>query len=217
MRDLIRKEFVLSASPLAYFFVLFGFMFMLPGYPVLCGAFFSTLGLYQSFICAELANDTVFSALLPVAKKDVVRARFIFCSVLELAAFAVMAACAALRGTALRDAGTYRDNFLMNANPAALGFALVIFGVFNVIFAGGFYRRPGRITGTFVIYSVTAFVIIAAAEILHHIPGLEAVDAPLSGAPVLQTGMLAGGVICYAVMTLLSLRSACSAFEDSDL
>ena len=43
MRDIMRKEMKLSASPLSYLFILFGLMFFLPGYPVLCGAFFVTL------------------------------------------------------------------------------------------------------------------------------------------------------------------------------
>ncbi|MDO4939349.1 MAG: hypothetical protein Q4E54_05235 [Lachnospiraceae bacterium] len=49
MSKLLRKEMRLSASVLTYLFILFGLMFMLPGYPVLCGAFFVTLGIYQSF------------------------------------------------------------------------------------------------------------------------------------------------------------------------
>ena len=64
MRNIMRKEMKLSASPLSYFFILFGLMFFLPGYPILCGAFFVTLGLFQSFQTAREANDIVFSALL---------------------------------------------------------------------------------------------------------------------------------------------------------
>ena len=67
MRNVLRKEMRLSASVLSYLFILFGLMFFLPGYPVLCGAFFVTLGIFQSLQTAREANDIVFSALLPFA------------------------------------------------------------------------------------------------------------------------------------------------------
>ena len=73
MRNVLRKEMRLSASVLSYLFILFGLMFFLPGYPVLCGAFFVTLGIFQSFQTAREANDIVFSALLPIAKRDIVK------------------------------------------------------------------------------------------------------------------------------------------------
>ena len=62
MRNILIKEIKLRASPLAFLFIAFGLMFLLPGYPVLCGTFFVTLGLFQSFQYAREANDTVFSA-----------------------------------------------------------------------------------------------------------------------------------------------------------
>ena len=67
MNALLNKEMRLSASILSYLFIGFGLMTLLPGYPILCGVFFVTLGLFQSFQSAREANDIVFSALLPVA------------------------------------------------------------------------------------------------------------------------------------------------------
>ena len=37
MRNILLKEVRLSASPLSFLFILFGVMFFLPGYPILCG------------------------------------------------------------------------------------------------------------------------------------------------------------------------------------
>ena len=76
MRNIIRKEMRLSASVLSYLFIAFGIMFLFPGYPILCGVFFVTLGIFQSFQTAREANDIVFSALLPIAKRDVVKGKF---------------------------------------------------------------------------------------------------------------------------------------------
>ena len=49
MKNILRKEMHLGALAIVYIFILFGLMFMIPGYPVLCGAFFLTLGLYQNY------------------------------------------------------------------------------------------------------------------------------------------------------------------------
>jgi hypothetical protein len=73
MNTLLKKEMRLSALLLTYLFIGFAFMTLLPGYPILCGVFFITLGIYQSFQNARESNDIVFSALLPIAKRDVVK------------------------------------------------------------------------------------------------------------------------------------------------
>ncbi|WP_455021238.1 ABC-2 transporter permease [Lancefieldella rimae] len=92
MNSVLYKEMRLSASPVAYLFTLFGLMFLIPGYPVLCGALFSALGLFKSFEYAREANDPVFSALLPIAKRDVVRERYLFVCLIEGCTLALMAA-----------------------------------------------------------------------------------------------------------------------------
>ena len=69
----------------------FAFMTMLPGYPILCSVFFINLGIFQSFQSAREANDIVFSALLPVAKREVVRGKYQFSVLIELCGFALMA------------------------------------------------------------------------------------------------------------------------------
>ena len=73
MNNILKKEFTLSASPITYFFILFGLMFFLPGYPVLVSVIFVTLGIFKSFQNYRESNDFVFSSLLPISKKDIVK------------------------------------------------------------------------------------------------------------------------------------------------
>lgn len=131
MSALLRKETRLAALLLTYLFIGFAVMTLLPGYPIPCGVFFVTLGIFQSFQSAREANDIVYSALLPVAKRDVVKGKYQFVILVELAAFALMVALTLVRMTALADAPVYRQNALMNANPFFLGSALVVFGLFE--------------------------------------------------------------------------------------
>lgn len=217
MTDILVKEFKLSASVLSYIFIAFGLMFFLPGYPVLCGAFFITLGIFQSFQNMAATNDIVFSVLLPIAKRDAVKGKYIFSCVIELCGFLVMAAAALIRMTLLSEAAPYRENALMNANPFALGMALVIFGLFNLVFIGGFFKTAYRFGKPFVFYCIVCFLTIGTAETLHHIPGLEALNAFGFASAGLQMILLAAGFVVYTGLTLISCRKACSSFERIDL
>ena len=217
MRNIMLKEMKLSASPLAYLFIAFGLMFFLPGYPILCGAFFVTLGLFQSFQTAREANDIVFSALLPVAKKDVVKGKYLFVCFIEACAFVLMTIVTAVRMTAFKDSVVYRANALMTANLFALGAALFIFGLFNWIFVGGFFNSSYRLGRPFVIYIIAAFLSVGIAEALHHFPGLGGLNAFGTEKIGLQAVLFAAGLVAFVLMTFLSYRKACCNFERTDL
>ena len=217
MRDIMMKELKLSASVLSYLFILFGLMFFLPGYPVLCGVFFVTLGIYQSFQNARETNDTLFSALLPIAKRDVVKGKYLFVCFIELCALLLMALAVVLRMTVFSGAAVYRTNALMNANCFALGMAFFIFGLFNTVFVGGFYKTAYKFGKPFVSYTVVSFLGIGAAETLHHIPGLAALNAFGTEHMGLQALLLVTGMAAFAIMTCASYRLACIRFEKIDL
>lgn len=217
MCDILRKELKLSASPLSFLFLLFGLMFFVPGYPILCGVFFVTLGLFHSFQNAREANDIVFSALLPIAKRSVVKGKYLFVCLIELCAFVLMTAAVLVRMTVLADAAVYRANAMMNANLFALGAALFLFGLFNWIFVGGFFRTAYKLGRPFVTYIVVVFLAIGVFEALHHIPGLEALNAFGTDRIGLQLLLLLGGGALCVLMTLLSCRAACANFEKIDL
>lgn len=173
MGNILMKEMKLSASCLSFIFIAFGLMFFLPGYPVLCGAFFVSLGIFQSFRNARETNDILFSALLPIAKRDVVKGKFLFVCFIELCSIVLMGVVVIVRMTALEHAGPYLSNALMNANWFALGMAFVIFGLFNVVFVGGFFKTAYKYGPPFIAYIILTFVIISAAEAIHHFPGFE--------------------------------------------
>ena len=217
MNALLKKELRLAALLLTYLFIAFAFMTLIPGYPILCGGFFITLGIFQSFQSAREANDIVYSALLPVAKSDVVKGKFLFAAFIELAGFVIMAVLTALRMTALKDLPVYRQNALMNANPFFLGMVLLIFALFNLVFVGGFFRTGYKLGKPFVIYVVVAFIVIGLAEAAHHVPGLEAVNAFGFDHLSLQLILFATGAVLYALITYLAYKKACRDFEKIDL
>lgn len=217
MKHILKKEMTLSASIISYLFIPFGFMFFIPGYPILCGAFFVTLGIFQSFQYAREANDIVFSALLPIAKRDVVKGKYMFSCFIELFSIVFMAIATVLRMTVLSDATVYRSNAMMNANLFSLGAALLIYGLFNLIFIGGFFKTAYKFGKPFVTHIIVTFVIIGASEALHHLPGLDGLNAFGFEHLTLQLTLFALGVLSYALLTFISYRRACRSFERIDL
>ncbi|MBP5166464.1 MAG: ABC-2 transporter permease [Oscillospiraceae bacterium] len=217
MKSLLDKELRLAVSPLTWLFLAASLMTLIPGYPILMGSFFICLGIFQSFQSARETNDMLYTALLPVRKADVVKARFIAVCFFELLGFAVMAALTALRMTVLGSASPYLTNPLMNANPVFLAFALLIFSLFNLIFVAGFFKSGYKFARPFLIFIIAAMLTVAAAEFLTHLPALAFLRVPSGERVPLQCCVLLAAAVLYAAVTFLSERSAERAFELIDL
>lgn len=217
MRNILVKEMKLSASCLSFIFILFGLMFFLPGYPVLCGVFFVTLGIFQSFRNLGETNDILFSALLPIAKRDVVKGKYIFVCFIELCALILMGVVVIVRMTVFENSKVYAQNALMNANWFALGLAFVIFGLFNAVFVGGFFKTAYKYGAPFLIYIILSFVTIVIGEAFHHFPGFGWLNAFGTQNLTAQLILLVVGVLAFMLLTLTSYHKACRRFERIDL
>lgn len=217
MRKLLKKEIVLAAPGYTYVFLAAALLTFCPGYPILLGGFFTTLGIFKVFEASRESNDTLYSVLLPVEKADIVRGRFAFCLFFEGGAFLLTVLVTLLRMTALKDAPTYRTNALMNANPFFLGCLLVVYGLFNFVFVRRFFRTGYAVVKPFVIYMITGFLFVMAAEAAHFIPSLGAVNAFGFDSPLLQLSSLAAGAALFVLLTAASLKSSVKSFERVDL
>ena len=217
MKTLLYKELRLAASPLSFFFLAGALLTLAPGYPILIGTFFFTLGIFYSFQAMRENNDLVYTLLLPVAKADVVRAKFAFCVVLELCGFLLTLLVTLLRMTVLSNVPAYTSNALMTANLTFLGFSLFLDGLFNAVFLGGFFKTAYYFGKPFITYAIFAILTVFVAEALHHLPGCALLNAfgftPLW--PQLVVFLL--GAASFFLLTLLSLRRSIRRFEQLDL
>lgn len=217
MLKLLKKEMKLAASPLSYIFIAFGLMAFLPGYPILVGSFFVCLGLFQSFQHAREAGDIIYTVLLPVAKSDIVRAKYMFCVAVELCYFILTSVPVFIRMTILSEAGVYRNNVMMNANLVYLGFVLLILGLFNMIFVGGFFKTAYKFAKPFTAFAAAAFVTAGIGETLFRIPKFSALNAFGFVHLGLQAGILMTGAVLYVLLTVISMSRAVKDFERIDL
>ena len=151
MKKLLNKELRLALSILTPLFLLFALMTLIPGYPILMGAFFICFGIFQSFQTTRESNDILYSALLPIRKRDVVTAKYIMTVFFQMAGFAVMAVLTAVRMTVLKSAAPYTTNALMAANPFFLAFVLLIFTAFNLLFLGKYITQTATNKGRVIL------------------------------------------------------------------
>lgn len=152
MKNLLIKEIQLTSMPITFIFLLFAFMTLIPGYPILMGAFFICLGIFFSFQNGRETNDILYTVLLPIRKSDVVTAKYLLTIFIQLIAFVLMLALTVFRMSLWNSAGVYMQNAMMNATPIYLALVLLIFAGFNVIFLGGFFKTAYGIGKPFLLF-----------------------------------------------------------------
>ena len=217
MKNLLTKELRLTATILSYLFILFVVMTLIPGYPILVGAFFICLGIFYSFQLGRENNDILFTVLLPVEKSDAVRAKYLFTVFIQTAGFVLAFILTIIRMTALSAAPVYTTNPMMNANPAYLGWMLIVFTLFNTVFLGGFFKTAFNFGKPFVLFCIISFIWIAIVETLHHIPELmwlNDTDALTDGRHWL---ILIVCLVIYVLVTWLSCKKSIKRFDEVDL
>ena len=217
MKNLIYKEFKLAMPLLTIAFLAFSLMTFIPGYPILCGAFFVCFGIFQAYQQGREDNDILYSVLLPVKKTDVVKAKYATTIILQMIAFLLCTVFTGIRMTLLADAKVYTTNVLIAANLVFLAFVLLIFTAFNAFFLGGFFKTAYRYGKPFVTFIIANFIIIGIAEALHHFPGLSwlnAMDFSYAGRHAI---VIIGAAIVYVAVTAVSCKVSQKRFEKIDL
>lgn len=216
MKKLFYKEMKLSANPLTYLFIAFSAMTMIPSYPILVGSFFICLGIFHTYQQIREYDDVTYTVMLPVKKRDIVTAKYLFVLFIELTAFILCTLLTIIRMKILGTAVPYATNQLMNANMAYLGYTMIVFAVFNSIFLAVFFKTTYKIGKPFFIFCVVSFIIIIMGEILHHIPDLESLNNP-SNLSIPQVVIFAIGIVVFMLCTWLSYQKAVKDFEGIDL
>jgi len=217
MKNLLMKEFKLATPVITYLLIGFSLMTFIPGYPILCGAFFACLGIFQGYQMNRDSNDILYSVLLPVSKSDVVKSKYLAAATLQMVMFMFCIVFTFIRMIVFPHAIVYENNVLMAANFIYLAFVLLIFACFNAIFIGGFFKTAYGIGKPFILFIVANFSIIAVAEALHHIPGLEWMNVLDFGFMTEQVMSLVMAVGVYVAVTVISCRVSCLRFEKIDV
>lgn len=215
MKTLLKKEFGLTGTMITYLFVFTSGMAMIPNYPILVVTMLVSIGLIATFQTAREAHDTDYFAILPIRKRDVVKAKFLFVMSIEGLTFLLLIIIVVLRTVLLSDAQVYLQNPMMNANTAYLGYTLACFAMFNSFFLVTFFKTGYSFVKPSIFFFMAEFICIGTFEALHHISGLT--DLNITTINSLQITALAIGILLYVCMTTISYRISANTFEKADL
>ncbi|MGN0477838.1 MAG: ABC-2 transporter permease [Hominenteromicrobium sp.] len=215
MNNLLKKELKLALHPTAPMFLALSAMLMIPNYPYLVAFFYTGLGVFFTCLLGRENDDVGYTLLLPVSKRDVVRARFTVVTVLQLLQLLAAVPFAVLRQK-LIPAGNLAG---LDANIALFGFAFVLYGGFNLIFFSVYYRDVRRVGMAFIWSSVWVFLWIGLVETCTHLVPLmrERIDTPDPAYLPEKLVILAVGLAVYVLLTGLAYCRTTGLFEKQDL
>lgn len=216
MKNLLYKEFKLAAHPTTYLFLALCLMMLIPRYPGYAAFFYICLSIFLVFLTARENKDVFYTALLPVRKRDIVKARIFMVAVIELVQIVLSVPFAILANRISPDHGNLAG---IDANVAFFGLVFVMFAVFNIVFIPIFYRTAFKAGWAFLFGGVAVLIYYFAVEMLIWIPSpartfLDTISADMM---VKHLPILLGGIIIWLVTLFLTYRRSADNFEKVDL
>ena len=211
---LFKKEWKLVMMPVTLLFLLLSGLVLIPNYPYYVTFFYTTLGIFLMMQSARENRDLYYMALLPITKREMVKARFSLVLTIEAMQVLVCIPFLLLRASygEIKNAG-------MEANIAFLGFSLVLLGLFNRIFFPMHYKNAYDLGKPFVVSSAALALGMIILETLQHVlPYLKDVCDSYEAADQLrQLPVLFGGLLAFVLLTVRSFSISVRRFENADL
>lgn len=218
MKKLLYKEFMLSLNPLYFVFILMGAMMMIPEYNYYVLFIYTAMVVVNNiFTTGKVNKDIEYTAMLPISKKDVVKARFLSIALYQLVNIA-SAAVFAVIANILYGNGTNPGG--IDRNVAFFGFAFIMMGVFNIAYLPAFYKTANKMLRSIVFGMIALVVCISIFETVSqyvYSPVGAYLDSSTAQGMLMQIPVLVAGIIIYAVLNVAAYRISAKRFERLDL
>ena len=214
MKALLYKQFRLVCHPMTPIFCLFGVMVLIPNYPYTVIFFYVMLGLFFTFLNIREQKDIYYSALLPVPKRDTVKAGCAFVVIVEVLSLVVLIPCSLL--AAHLQPG--KDNLVgLDPNAALLTAGFLLYAVFNAVFLPSFYANGYKVGVAFLKAVIPTTLAMMVLEALPHFPALTWLDDMDAATQVRLLPYFVAAVLLYGIGTVLTFRRAAAQYEKVDL
>lgn len=215
MLNLLKKEISLVVHPTVYIFLALSMMLIIPNYPYYVVFFYTGLAIFFTCLNGRENNDVLYSMMLPISKKEIVKSRFTLVILLEIAQILLAIPFAIIR----QKMNVPSNQVGLEANIALFGFSLIMLGIFNMVFFLLYYKDVNKVGVAFVYSSIGVFIYIAIIETCVHIVPffkniLDTKDTMYISYKLL---MLALGIVIYTVLTIMTYRKSVKLFEKYDI
>lgn len=158
-------------------------------------------------------NDIFYTALLPVKKRDVVKAKFMLVILAQMTQLVITLPLAFLRVRLIPDGNPAG----IEVNVAYYGFGLITYAVFNFIFLTYFFKSAHKVGTAFLFGIVPATFVVLVMEVIVHIPGFTWLDRLDADVMVRQLPILIAGAVVYIVLMMIAYKVSAKRFEQVDL
>ena len=224
MKALLYKEFKLAMHYMCYLFVgLFPFMVLIPGYPIAVGFIYVLTCYPVLFLGAnkgQQSNDLLYSVLLPIRKKDIVKARIFTVLIMQVAFIAIMSilvpvALAIGTGTKAEIPGLDLNGYVSVVSIAIIGYALADLIYFSI------YYKSGKSIVASTLLTILGFVVYLGifTIAIPYIPGFgESYKHLLNDSGVgIQFVFLGAALVITTLLHLVVYKVASRNLENLDL
>ena len=230
MKALLYKEFKLAMHPICYVFIaMFPLMILIPSYPIAVGFIYVLTCYPVLFLGAnkgQQSNDLLYSTLLPIRKKDIVKARIMTVFIMHLAFIAITSALypvALMINNGIIESALAEDPMANPITNAGLGLnsyvlilaiVLVGFALADLIFFPIYYKNGKSIVMSTLLMILGFVIYLGVFTIgLPYIPGCEWInELPL----YIQFIALGVSLILYAVLHLAVYKISAKRLEKVD-
>ena len=216
MKNLLFKEFKLATHPTTYIFLAFCAMMLIPSYPYYVQFLYVCMSLFFIFLMGRENKDVFYTVMLPVRKSDVVKARCLMLSIIELIQIGISIPFAVL---SIRIFPGGSNPAGIDANLALYGYIFGLFAVFNIIFIPVFYKTAHKAGVAFLFAGIGVLLFYMAVESLVWIPSpistfLNTTDPAMMSQ---HLPILVGGIAIWVIGMILAYKRAAANFEKVDL
>lgn len=215
MSRLLKKEFLLSMHPITPLMLALSLMVLIPNYPYAVMFFYMTLAIFFTCMMGRENHDVVYTMTLPVAKKEIVKARICFVVILELLQMLLLVPFSLLR----QHLNAMGNEAGMDANIVLFAEGFLLFGIFNLMFFYSYYKNVDKVGISFVKATIVFFILVTIDAVgTHVIPFMrDYLDTPDPKYLEYKLVALGIGIVLYVVMTIGVCRISIKNFEQQDL
>ncbi|PAD74122.1 hypothetical protein CHH67_18650 [Paenibacillus campinasensis] len=212
MYNLVMKDVRLAVPPFFFLFpLLFGALMLIPGWIYfVVPLYFCWITIPNVFNQFKAQNDLMFTSVMPVAKRDMVKARVTLVAGFELLHIVIAAIFGSI-SMSLYPNVTY---YFFPPNMGFWGLNFVMFAIFNLIFIPMFYKTAYKF-GWALLAAVTAAMLFAGITqwIGIQSPVVNEIFYGTGAQQVrLQAFILISGIVIFSAFSVIANRLAVKRF-----
>ncbi len=217
MYNLLMKDIKLGVNPFFYFMpFLTGALMLIPGwlyfFVFLYFCFITIPNIYGAY---KTQNDLIFSIMMPVTKKDIVKSKMAVVVLLEL----LHIVTAAIYGVIHTQIYPDFNYFFFGPSIGFFGLCFVMLAIFNLIFISMYYKTSYKYGFPTVVGIIGAMLFGAAAEWVGIKNSMVFDLFKGKGADnfAIQFAILITGIVIFAIFTIIAYNIAIKRFKKVEI